>query len=50
MKLHDLQRLHTDGFLTAEQRDKIIAHYKLEDAPNRFVAIVSAIEIGRAHV
>ncbi len=43
MNLQDIQRLHADGFLAAELRDRIIAHYKLQDAPNRFIAIVSAI-------
>jgi len=35
MNLQDIQRLHADGFLAGEQRDRIIAHYKLQDAPNR---------------
>ena len=43
MNLQDIQRLHTDGFLAAEVRDRIIAHYKLQDAPNRFIASISAI-------
>lgn len=43
MNLQDIQRLHTDGFLAADVRDRIIAHYKLQDAPNRFIAIISAI-------
>lgn len=43
MNLQDIQRLHADGFLAGEQRDRIIAHYKLQDAPNRFIAIISAI-------
>lgn len=43
MNLQDIQRLHADGFLAADVRDRIIAHYKLQDAPNRFIAIISAI-------
>lgn len=43
MNLQDIQRLHTDGLIAPEQRDRIIAHYKLQEAPNRFVAIISAI-------
>lgn len=43
MNLQDIQRLQADGFLAADQRDRIIAHYKLQDAPNRFIAIISAI-------
>jgi uncharacterized membrane protein len=43
MNLQDIQRLHADGLIAPEQRDRIVAHYKLEDAPNRFIAIISAI-------
>lgn len=43
MNLQDIQRLHADGFLAADARDRIIAHYKLQDAPNRFIAIITAI-------
>jgi len=43
MKLQDIQRLHTDGFLAADVRDRIVAHYKLQDAPNRFIAIIAVI-------
>lgn len=43
MNLQDIQRLQADGFIAADVRDKIVAHYKLQDAPNRFIAIISAI-------
>ncbi|MEN9576689.1 MAG: hypothetical protein RL514_4544 [Verrucomicrobiota bacterium] len=43
MNLHDIQRLHADGFLAADQRDRIIAHYKLQDGQSKFVVILSII-------
>ena len=43
MNLHDIQRLHADGLIAPEQRDRIVAHYKLQDGPGRFIAIISAI-------
>ena len=41
MNLNDIQRLHADGFLSAEQRDRIVAHYKLQDGQSKFVIILS---------
>ena len=43
MNLQDIQRLHADGFLAADQRDRIIAHYKLQDGQSKFVVILSII-------
>ena len=43
MKLQDIQRLHADGLIAPEQRDRIIAHYKLEEGQNKFVVILSVI-------
>jgi hypothetical protein len=41
MKLPDIERLHTDGFLSAEQRDRIVTHYQLQEGQNKFVIILS---------
>jgi len=41
MNLPDIQRLHTDGFLSADQRDRIVTHYKLQDGQSKFVIILS---------
>ncbi len=41
MNLQDIQRLQADGFLAADQRDRIIAHYKLQDGQSKFVVILS---------
>jgi hypothetical protein len=43
MNLHDIQRLQADGFLAADQRDRIVAHYKLQDGQSKFVVILSII-------
>lgn len=44
MKYGDIQKLHDAGLITAEQRQKIIAHFHLkEDGGNKFLAIVSFI-------
>ena len=44
MKYSDIQKLHDAGLITAEQRDKIIAHLGLkEDGGNKFLAIVSIV-------
>lgn len=43
MNLQDIQRLQADGFLAADQRDRIIAHYKLQDGQSKFVVILSII-------
>ena len=41
MNLADIERLHTDGFLPADQRDRIVTHYKLQDGQSKFVIILS---------
>lgn len=44
MKHSDIQQLHDAGFITDEQRRKIIEHFQLkEDGGNKFLAIVSII-------
>jgi hypothetical protein len=44
MKHADVQKLHETGFVTDEQRLKIIEHFQLkEDGGNKFLAIVSII-------
>jgi uncharacterized membrane protein len=39
----DIQKLHNAGLITAEQRDKIIAHFGLKDEGGKFLVIVSFI-------
>ncbi len=41
MNIQDIQRLHTDGFLSADQRDRIVEHYKMQDGQSKFVIILS---------
>ncbi len=44
MKYGDIQKLHDTGFITDEQRRKIIEHFNLkEDGGNKFLAIISII-------
>jgi uncharacterized membrane protein len=44
MKHADIQKLHETGFITDEQRQKIIEHFQLkEDGGGKFLAIVSII-------
>jgi uncharacterized membrane protein len=43
MKTTDIGKIHDAGFITAEQRDKIIAHFGLKDEGNYFLVIVSFI-------
>ena len=43
MKYDDIQKIHSAGFITAEQRDKIIAHFNLKEDGSRFMVIVSFI-------
>jgi uncharacterized membrane protein len=43
MKYADIQKLHDTGFITGEQRQKIIEHFKLKDDGGNFLAIVSII-------
>src|ERR1035437_5524644 len=41
MKPTDIEKIHEAGLITAEQRDKIIAHFNLKEDSNRFLVIVS---------
>jgi len=43
MKHADIQKLHDTGFITDEQRRKIIEHFKLKEEGGNFLAIVSII-------
>ena len=43
MKYADIQKLHGAGFITGEQRQKIIEHFKLKEDGGNFLAIVSII-------
>src|ERR1039457_3651533 len=43
MKTTDIQKLHEAGLITAEQRDKIIAHLGLKDEGSKFLVIISFI-------
>ena len=39
MKLKDIETLHADGYLSDEQKAKIIAHYRLEDKSSRWLLV-----------
>jgi len=43
MKTEDIEKIHGAGLITAEQRDKIIAHFALKDEGGKFLAIISFI-------
>ena len=43
MTYADIQKLHNAGLITAEQRDKIIAHFGVKDEGGKFLVIVSFI-------
>ncbi len=44
MKCADIEKLHEAGLITADQRDKIIAHFRLkEEGGSKFLAIVSIL-------
>src|ERR1039458_7643247 len=43
MKYADIQKLHDAGLITAEQRDKIIAHFGLKDEGVKFLVIISFV-------
>src|ERR1035437_3856961 len=43
MKTTDIEKIHEAGFISAEQRDKIIAHFDLKDEGSKFLVIVSFI-------
>jgi len=41
MNYQDIQKIHESGFITAEQRERIVAHFKLKEQSNRFLVVVS---------
>lgn len=43
MKYGDIQKLRESGFITDEQRQKIIEHFKLKEDSNRFLVIISFV-------
>lgn len=43
LRIPDLDRLVADGFLAQEQRDRIVAHYKLRKHHNPMLVIVSVL-------
>ena len=43
MKHSDIEKIHEAGLITAEQRDKIIAHFVIKEEGGKFLAIVSMI-------
>jgi len=43
MKTTDIEKIHAAGFITAGQRDEIIAHFGLKDDAGKFLVIVSFI-------
>jgi uncharacterized membrane protein len=43
MKTTDIEKIHAAGLITAEQRDKIIAHFGLKEDGGKFLVIVSFI-------
>jgi len=43
MKTTDIEKIHEAGLITAEQRDKIIAHFGLKEDGGKFLVIISFI-------
>lgn len=43
MKYGDIQKLRESGFITDEQRQQIVKHFKLKEDSNRFLAIISFV-------
>jgi len=43
MNTTDIERIHAAGLITAEQRDRIVAHFGMKDEGARFLIIVSFI-------
>jgi len=43
MKITDIEKIHEAGLITAEQRDKIIAHFGLKDESVKFLVIISFV-------
>ncbi len=43
MKTEDIQKIHAAGLITAEQRDRIIAHFDLKEETGKFLVIISFV-------
>lgn len=43
MKTTDIEKIHEAGLISAEQRDKIVAHFGLKSDENKFLIIISFI-------
>ena len=43
MKYGDIQQLRESGFITDEQQQKIVEHFKLKEDSNRFLVIISFV-------
>lgn len=43
MKTEDIEKIHSAGLITDEQRDRIIAHFGLKAEDNKFLVIISFI-------
>ncbi len=43
MRIHDIEVIQQAGLISAEQRQKIIDHFRLEDGNSRFLAIIGWI-------
>ena len=46
MKFEDIQKIHEAGIISEEQRERIIAHFKLKEEGNRFLVIISFVGAG----
>jgi len=43
MKSTDIEKIHAAGLISAEQQDKIVAHFGLKEDANKFLVIISFI-------
>ncbi len=43
MKIEDIEKIHDAGLITAEQRDKITAHFGLKDEGGKFLVIITFV-------
>jgi len=43
MKAEDIQKLHEAGLISAEQRDRIVAHFDLKEETGKFLVIISFV-------
>jgi uncharacterized membrane protein len=41
MNFRDIQKIHDGGFITGDQRDRIVAHFRLKEESSRFLVVVS---------